>query len=49
MNKEQIKALDNLQADLISPEEEATLDPPAHDENRVLRGNMVWKNWHSQD
>ena len=38
MNKEQIKALDNLQADLISPEEEATLDPPTHDENRVLRG-----------
>ena len=38
MTEEQIKAFDNLQADLISPEEEATLDPPTHDENGVLRG-----------
>ena len=38
MNEEQIKAFEDLQADLIGPEEEVTLNPPTHDENRVLRG-----------
>jgi hypothetical protein len=38
MTEEQIKAFDDLQTDLIGPEEEATLDPPARDENGVLRG-----------
>ena len=38
MTEEQIKAFDDLQADLIGPEDEATLDPPTHDENGVLRG-----------
>jgi hypothetical protein len=28
MTEEQIKAFDDLQTDLIGPEEEATLDPP---------------------
>ena len=37
MTEEQIKAFDDLQADLIGPEEEATLDPPTRDENGVLR------------
>jgi hypothetical protein len=38
MTEEQIKAFDDLQVDLIGPEEEATLDPPTCDENGVLRG-----------
>ena len=38
MTDEQIKVFDDLQTDLIGPEEEATLDPPTWDENGVLRG-----------
>ncbi|KIJ98238.1 hypothetical protein K443DRAFT_628290, partial [Laccaria amethystina LaAM-08-1] len=38
MTEAQIKAFDDLQTDLIGPEEEATLDLPMRDENRVLRG-----------
>ena len=38
MTEEQIKAFDDLQADLIGPEEEAILDPRTRDENGVLRG-----------
>ena len=38
MTEEQTQAFNELQTDLIGPEEEATLDPPTWDENRVLRG-----------
>ena len=31
MTDEQIKAFDDLQTDLIGPEEEATLDPPTNE------------------
>ena len=41
MTDEQIKVFDDLQTDLIGPEEEATLDPPTWDENGVLR----WGTW----
>ena len=38
MAEEQTKAFNELQTDLIGPEEEATLNPPTWDENGVLRG-----------
>ena len=43
MTDEQIKVFDDLQTDLIGPEEEATLDPPTQDENGVLRGGTCFE------